>query len=118
LQEENTTKRRFSLGLKTLLKERGITQTVLAENMGVTQATVSRWFNGSIPGGDKLTALSKVLAVSPEQLLTGSDAGGVELAVQAAAPVGERARALAKRIEALPASKRKLLENMIKEFEA
>jgi transcriptional regulator with XRE-family HTH domain len=51
-------------------EELGLTQGRLAERMGVSQQTVSRWESGlAIPPPDRLVALAKVLDLDEERLL-------------------------------------------------
>lgn len=48
----------------------GLTQTQLAERLGVTQLTVSRWENeGRIPRRPMLYKLAEMLACEPRDLL-------------------------------------------------
>jgi transcriptional regulator with XRE-family HTH domain len=46
--------------IKSLRLERGWNQTELAERLGVTQASVSRWEKGSVPDADKLAQLAEM----------------------------------------------------------
>ena len=49
----------------------GLTQTQLAERLGVTQLTVSRWENeGRIPRRPMLYKLAEMLACEPRDLLS------------------------------------------------
>lgn len=48
----------------------GLTQTELAERLGVTQMTVVRWESGeTIPSAMSLLGLSKLYGCAPEYLL-------------------------------------------------
>lgn len=53
------------------MRSQGTTQMELAAKVGVSQAAVSNWLNGTIPKGDQLWALATILDVSMEWLLTG-----------------------------------------------
>ena len=58
--------------LKALRQEKGITQEQLAEQMGVSNRSVSRWENGAnMPDLDLLIALAKFYGVSLEEILDG-----------------------------------------------
>lgn len=65
--------------INTLLKERrkemGLTLKEVAKAVGVSEATVSRWESGNIAnmGRDKINALSKVLNLSPINIMGISD---------------------------------------------
>lgn len=51
-------------------RERGITQTELADKMSVTRQTVSRWeTGGAVPDIEKVASLAKLLQVSCDYLL-------------------------------------------------
>ena len=56
--------------LKLLRRRRGLTQEDLARLLGVSRITVARWESGQrFPTTEQLMKLSKVLEVSPEELL-------------------------------------------------
>ncbi|MBF0991041.1 MAG: helix-turn-helix transcriptional regulator, partial [Atopobium sp.] len=58
--------------LQELRKEKGLTQEQLAEQMGVTRRTVSRWETGSnMPDLDILMELSDFYAVDLREILCG-----------------------------------------------
>ena len=58
-----------------LRQERGMTQSVLAEKMGITPQAISKWERGmSFPDLSRLEELAKMLEVSVDYLLTGKDA--------------------------------------------
>ena len=62
----------FAENLKTIRKERHISQEDLAELMGVSRQAVSRWEQGSgYPEMEKLLLLSKELNVSLDYLMLG-----------------------------------------------
>ena len=58
--------------LKALRKDQGITQERLAETLGVTSRSVSRWENGvNMPDFDVLIHLAKIYGVGMEEILNG-----------------------------------------------
>lgn len=58
--------------LKELRKEKGLTQEQLAENLGVTNRSVSRWENGvNMPDFDLVIELANHFEVSIEEFLNG-----------------------------------------------
>lgn len=62
----------FSQNLAKILRERKITQAVLADGAGVSQASVNRWLKGSaVPGAKELQALASFLSLSMDELWTG-----------------------------------------------
>ena len=63
---------KFGSFLKELRKEYGLTQEELAEKLGVTNRTVSRWETGTnIPDVDVLIYLSELYQVDLKELLDG-----------------------------------------------
>lgn len=58
----------FSTQLQKLRKEKGITQDVLANYLGVCPQTVSKWENGSYPDGDLLPKIADFFEVSIDYL--------------------------------------------------
>lgn len=63
----------FSVRLKEERIKKGLTQTELAEKVGVNYTQIGRYENhGSQPGSDVLANLAKALEVSPDYLLNGS----------------------------------------------
>lgn len=50
--------------IKNLRLSLGLNQTELADKLGVTQASVSRWEKGSMPDADKLTQLAEMAGES------------------------------------------------------
>ena len=61
----------FAGNLKLIRKGRGLTQTQLAEKLGVTKQSIINYEKGAnFPTGKRLNDLIKILDVSPEQLLT------------------------------------------------
>lgn len=58
-------------------KEKGITQAVLAEELGVTQSAVSQWEIGlSFPDARLLVKLSEILECTIDELLKGESQNG------------------------------------------
>ena len=58
-----------------LRQEKGMTQSVLAEKMGITPQAISKWERGlPFPDLSRLEELAKMLEVSVDYLLTGKDA--------------------------------------------
>ena len=57
--------------LRTRRKELGLTMKEVARAVNVSEATVSRWESGNIAnmGRDKIYALSKILKVSPAEIM-------------------------------------------------
>jgi DNA-binding Xre family transcriptional regulator len=56
--------------LKVVLAEKGLSNKWLAEQLGITQATVSKWVtNTSQPNLDMLIKLSKILEVDLKELV-------------------------------------------------
>ncbi|MFA0012006.1 XRE family transcriptional regulator [Vibrio lentus] len=63
---------RFGDRLKIQRKLKGITQLEIAEHVSLSKMAVSRWEKGdSIPAGETLNDLAKLLEVEPKWLLTG-----------------------------------------------
>jgi len=55
--------------LKNLMGERGLKTAWVAQKIGVTSSTLTRWMAGEmIPRADKLMALSRLLEVEPKDL--------------------------------------------------
>jgi transcriptional regulator with XRE-family HTH domain len=62
----------FRMRLRKAIRRKGITQTVLARELGVRDATVSDWFNrGTVPNGAILLRVPDILDVDGHWLLTG-----------------------------------------------
>ena len=65
---------KFSKNLKTELSLRGMTQENLANALGTTQATVSRWIKGvNQPDFETLFSICRILEVTPNDLLGWSE---------------------------------------------
>ena len=71
----------LSLILKERRKALGLTLSQIADQMGVTEATVQRWESGNIRSvrPDKLKKLAEILKVSPAALLDIEDPGLMEV---------------------------------------
>ena len=62
--------RNIAYNIRTLRKERGLTQEELAAQLRVTRQAVSSWERGgSCPDFEMLKTLAEILEVSPQQLL-------------------------------------------------
>lgn len=60
----------FAANLKSLLREKRVTQKSLAEFFGVSKITVGGWVKGNyLPSGNRLIQLAKLLEVTPEELI-------------------------------------------------
>lgn len=56
--------------LKRIMKEKGITGTALAEEIGCSKASISQYINGiNLPSSGRLEALTAALGVSTEELI-------------------------------------------------
>lgn len=63
-------KPKFAENLKLALATKGISQKVLADKLGTTQATVSRWVNGeNEPAFELLLEICDILDETPNTLL-------------------------------------------------
>lgn len=63
---------KFGNNLKNALYNRRLTQTELAEKIGVSEMSVSRYVNGQkLPSVPKLILISKAVRVSMDTLLLG-----------------------------------------------
>lgn len=60
----------FSKALKELMQENRLTQSVLAESIGVSQRSVSKWLNGqSEPIASNIFVLAKFFDVTSDYLI-------------------------------------------------
>ena len=60
-----------------LLEIKNISQREFSEKTGIAPSTISDWKRkGTNPVSDKVLVISKVLGISPEELLSGSEARG------------------------------------------
>jgi transcriptional regulator with XRE-family HTH domain len=96
--------------LLTLRKAAGLTQTELAQFLGVPQANIAFWeWSDKPPRSDLLPKLAKALGVSVEQLLVGSAKSRSTASRQ---PVGEVQRAF-EEVRKLPRrQQRKIVETV------
>ena len=63
----------IAVNIKTLRREKGLSQEQFAQALHVTRQTVSAWERGlSRPGLDTLGEIARVLEVEPERLLYGT----------------------------------------------
>ena len=77
----------------TLRRQRGFSQEQLAEKIGVSRQTVSKWESGaSVPELEKLIALSRCFGVSVDALI--GDTAPVPLTEQQAAELQVKRKAL------------------------
>lgn len=64
--------KKIGLFLRTLRKDKGLTQEQLADEMGVSNRTVSRWENGyNLPDFDVLLELSRFYGVQIDEIMNG-----------------------------------------------
>jgi transcriptional regulator with XRE-family HTH domain len=72
MSRERKTTMKFGKNLETALYNRRLTQTELAEKIGVSKMSVSRYVNGQkLPSVPKLILISKAVRVSMDTLLLG-----------------------------------------------
>ena len=68
-------------------RERELSQTELAQSLGVTRQAVSGWERGTaVPSAEKLIALSRLYGVPLDELVNGAEPPGEELGAEAAEP--------------------------------
>jgi transcriptional regulator with XRE-family HTH domain len=97
--------------LAAFRQEAGLSQTELADALGVTQSSVAYWETAAKPPrSDVLSKMAKVLGVRVEQLLEGSSAP-VRL-VRRTGPVGKLQRIL-EEATTLPRSKQELVVQFV-----
>lgn len=67
--------------LKQRRKELGLTMKAVAEAVGVSEGTVSRWESGAIANmrRDRINSLAKILCVSPNFIMTGCEEKQIDL---------------------------------------
>lgn len=66
---KNIPKGIFSDRLRALMELHGLDQRKLADCLGVSQGTISRYLNGREPRGETLVLLGKIFGVHPQDLL-------------------------------------------------
>lgn len=77
--------------LKALRKTKKVTQQQLADAIGVSKTSVIYWEKGdNLPKHESLMALSKVLSVAPEFLLSGKSQGGLDSNISIPFPIAGR----------------------------
>lgn len=69
MQEKKTVKAIFPLRFEELMRAHGKTQADVADYLGISQASVSQWKRGSIPGGDLLPGIAEFFHVTVDYLL-------------------------------------------------
>ena len=73
-EEKQAARRTLGESLKEHRTQRHMTQEFVAEALGVSRQTVSKWENGSAdPSTTNLLALAKLYGVAAEELLRGID---------------------------------------------
>lgn len=85
----------FSERLRLLRNRRGLTQQQLADQVGVTKTTISRWekASGNRPYGHNLTALAQALGSTPTFLVDGTEGTGPSPQAEAARKYVSRSKA-------------------------
>lgn len=77
--------------IQKLRREKGLSQEALAEALGVSRQSVSKWESGAVlPDTDKIIAMSELFGISTDFLLKGDFAPVTAPADGAAAPPQER----------------------------
>lgn len=80
---------KISENIKRLRKEKGMTQTELAEKLHVTHQAISNWENGKTqPDVDTLTQIAQVFEVSVENLIYGEQKKRLHIAVKEGSNAG------------------------------
>ena len=76
--------------IQKLRREKGLSQEALAEALGVSRQSVSKWESGAVlPDTDKIIAMSELFGISTDFLLKGDFAPVTAPADGAAAPPQE-----------------------------
>ena len=97
--------------LKKLRKDRGLTQTQLADALNVSQSTIASWENGTRqPTTDFLPTLAEFYGISTDKIL-GMIA---ELQLSPETPRTEEARILMSGVDRMPESDRKKALDIMK----
>lgn len=55
--------------IKTKIIEKGYTQKEIAEKLGITEVTLSRWVNGKLGNIEKFIKLCKILEITPNDFI-------------------------------------------------
>ncbi len=59
----------FIKNLENLIKEKGITRTKLAKDIGISEGTIRSWLEGKMPSIDKVIKISQYFTVDINMLL-------------------------------------------------
>ena len=66
---------KFNDNLRSVMKQRGISQKWLAEHSGLTEATISRYINSvNVPSADNVKKIADALSIGADDLLGRSNA--------------------------------------------
>ena len=77
--------------LKALRKTKKVTQQQLADAIGVSKTSVIYWEkDDNLPKHESLMALSKVLSVTPDFLLSGKSSGDLDVNISTSFPISGR----------------------------
>lgn len=87
--------------IKDLCDKHGITIAELERRANVGNGTIRRW-GDTLPAGDKLQRVAKILNVSIDYLVNGGNVDDEEI------------RAIARNLKNVPKDKRKLVDDLIK----
>lgn len=74
MQGKNSTNVKFSARLQTAAAAKGLDQTSLARQTGLTNSAINNYWNkGRVPKSEELHRISRALGVTMEFLITGED---------------------------------------------